>query len=66
MRYGINAMTEAEETETDSTSLPANYAPLALEKGIREFWVKNQIREKLELLEPEAKGILGYVEGPRR
>ena len=31
---------------------------------MREFWVKNQIREKLELVEKDAKGILGYVEGP--
>ena len=35
-----------------------------LEKEIREFWIKNQIRQKLELLEKDAKGILGYVEGP--
>ncbi len=31
---------------------------------MREFWAKNQIRQKLELLEKDAKGILGYVEGP--
>ncbi len=38
--------------EADSTiGLPTNYSPLALEKEMREFWVKNQIREKLELLE---------------
>ncbi|MGA2682694.1 MAG: isoleucine--tRNA ligase [Candidatus Bathyarchaeia archaeon] len=57
-------MTEIEETETDSTSLPANYSPLALEKEIREFWLTQKIREKLELLEQNAKGLLGYVEGP--
>jgi isoleucyl-tRNA synthetase len=51
--------------EADSnTGLPTNYSPLALEKEMREFWVKNQIREKLELLEKNAKGYLGYVEGP--
>jgi isoleucyl-tRNA synthetase len=57
-------VTDTEETETDSTGLPANYSPLALEKEIREFWVKNQIRQKLELIEKDAKGILGFVEGP--
>jgi isoleucyl-tRNA synthetase len=51
--------------EADSNQgLPTNYAPLQLEKEIREFWVKNQIREKLELVEKNAKGYLGYVEGP--
>jgi len=57
-------MTDNEETETDSASLPANYTPLALEKEIREFWHEQQIREKLEMLEKNAKGLLGYVEGP--
>ncbi len=56
-------MTAAEETDS-TLGLPTNYAPLQLEKEIREFWVKNQIRQKLELLEKDAKGILGYVEGP--
>ena len=60
----MNAVSDIEETETDSSSLPANYAPLALEKEIREFWQKQQIREKLEILEKNAKGLLGYVEGP--
>ncbi len=50
--------------KNDSTGLPTNYAPLQIEKEMREFWVKNQIRQKLELLEKDAKGILGYVEGP--
>src|SRR5208337_4173356 len=31
---------------------------------IREFWIKNHIRDKLELIEKDAKGVLGYVEGP--
>jgi len=60
----MNAVTDVEETENDSSSLPTNYAPLALEKEIREFWQKQQIREKLEILEKNAKGLLGYVEGP--
>jgi isoleucyl-tRNA synthetase len=51
------------EPEADN-SLAANYKPLDLEKEIREFWEKNQIRDKLELLEKDAKGVLGYVEGP--
>ena len=56
---------DCQSEEADSNQgLPTNYAPLALEKEIREFWIKNQIREKLELLEKNAKGILGYVEGP--
>jgi len=46
--------------------LPANYVPLELERQVREFWVKNCIREKLEALRdsPVVKGYLGYVEGP--
>ena len=53
------------QSEADSNqSLPTNYAPLELEKEIREFWIKNQIRNKLELIEKDSKGILGYVEGP--
>ncbi len=31
---------------------------------MREFWIKNNIRNKLEQLEKTAKGNLGYVEGP--
>ena len=57
-------MTNPEEAETYQTGLPANYAPLTLEKEIREFWQVNQIREKLELREKNALGLLGYVEGP--
>jgi len=39
---------------------------MELEKEIREFWAKNQIRQKLEELQnsPNIKGNLGYVEGP--
>jgi len=60
----MNAVSDIEETENDSSSLPANYAPLALEKEIREFWQKQQIREKLEIVKKNSKGLLGYVEGP--
>src|SRR5271157_823184 len=56
-------MTSTDEADLNQ-ALPTNYAPLALEKEMREFWVKNQIREKLELLEKNSKGLLGYVEGP--
>jgi isoleucyl-tRNA synthetase len=54
----------AQDAENLGPSLPTNYSPLALEKEIREFWIKNKIREKLELIDKDAKGILGYVEGP--
>jgi isoleucyl-tRNA synthetase len=54
------------EAKTDSNSpLAAEYRPLELEKQIREFWTKNQIREKLEARQNQPnKGFLGYVEGP--
>jgi isoleucyl-tRNA synthetase len=53
------------QSETNSKQgLSTNYSPLELEKEVLEFWSRNQIREKLELLEHTAKGILGYVEGP--
>jgi len=57
------APTEADQTQT---ALPPNYTPLELEKAIREFWIKNQIRQKLEALKdsPTIKGNLGYIEGP--
>jgi isoleucyl-tRNA synthetase len=54
----------AEPEADNSLSLATDYKPLELEKEIREFWEKNQIREKLELREKDAKGVLGYVEGP--
>jgi isoleucyl-tRNA synthetase len=55
-----------EQSDVSSQGLPANYVPLELEKQIREFWIKNCIREKLEALcdSPNIKGNLGYVEGP--
>jgi isoleucyl-tRNA synthetase len=56
----LTAKTEADQT----LSLPINYAPLELESEMREFWTKNNIRQKLELVEKTAKGVLGYVEGP--
>ena len=56
----------AQNQAENKNSLPPNYTPLELEKEIREFWAKNQIREKLEQLQnsPNIKGYLGYVEGP--
>ena len=45
-------------------NLAANYAPLEVEKETQEFWEKNHIRDKLELLENNNKGVLGYIEGP--
>ena len=51
------------ETKADS-SLAADYKPLELEKEIREFWEKSQIRGKLENGEKDSKGVLGYIEGP--
>ena len=50
--------------EYASGSLSTDYHPLELEKEVREFWKKNQVREKLELRKKDARGILGYVEGP--
>jgi isoleucyl-tRNA synthetase len=47
-----------------SANLAANYNPLDLEKEVQEFWENNKIRDKLELLEDNNKGVLGYVEGP--
>ncbi len=59
-------MTSSTEQADSNQSLPTNYAPLELEKQIREYWTKNCIREKLEALKdsPNIKGNLGYVEGP--
>jgi isoleucyl-tRNA synthetase len=53
------------KSKADSNlNLTTDYRPLELEKEIREFWDKNQIRDKLELREKDNKGFLGYVEGP--
>jgi isoleucyl-tRNA synthetase len=59
-------VTSSTEQPDSNQNLPTNYAPLELEKQIREFWIKNCIREKLEQLKdsPDIKGNLGYVEGP--
>jgi isoleucyl-tRNA synthetase len=54
----------AKSKANSNFSLPTDYRPLELEKEIRGFWEKNQIRDKLELREKDSKGILGYVEGP--
>jgi isoleucyl-tRNA synthetase len=56
----LTAQTEADQ----NLGLPTNYSPLELEKEMREFWIKNNIRSKLEQVEKTAKGNLGYVEGP--
>jgi isoleucyl-tRNA synthetase len=59
-------VTSSTEQADSNQSLPTNYAPLELEKQIREYWTKNRIREKLEQIRdsPNIKGNLGYVEGP--
>jgi isoleucyl-tRNA synthetase len=45
--------------------LTLDYRPLELEQQVREFWVKSNVREKLEQLRlKDNKGVLGYVEGP--
>jgi isoleucyl-tRNA synthetase len=54
----------AKSKADNNLSLAADYRPLELEKEIREFWAKNQIREKLELRGKDNKGFSGYVEGP--
>jgi isoleucyl-tRNA synthetase len=54
----------AKSKADNSLSLTTDYRPLELEKEIREFWEKNQIRDKLELREKDSKSLLGYVEGP--
>ncbi|MFB3889595.1 MAG: isoleucine--tRNA ligase, partial [Candidatus Bathyarchaeia archaeon] len=57
-------MSAKTKPESDQ-SLTADYRPLELEQEIREFWQKNQIREKLENLANQPnQGVLGYVEGP--
>jgi isoleucyl-tRNA synthetase len=56
----VSAKSKADSNQ----SLTSDYRPLELEKEIREFWEKNQIRDKLEKREKDCKGILGYVEGP--
>lgn len=53
------------KSEADySLSLASDYRPLNLEKEIREFWEKNDVRDKLEQREKDSRGSLGYVEGP--
>jgi isoleucyl-tRNA synthetase len=54
----------AKSKADNNVSLATDYRPLELEKEIREFWEKNQIRDKLELREKDSKSLLGYVEGP--
>jgi isoleucyl-tRNA synthetase len=54
----------AEPEADNSLSLASDYRPLDLEKEIRLFWEKNQVRNKLEQREKTSKALLGYVEGP--
>ena len=63
---GFNVTLSSSEQVDVNQGLPTNYAPLELERQVREFWVKHGIREKLEALcdSPNLKGFLGYVEGP--
>jgi len=45
--------------------LTLDYRPLELEKQVREFLEKNNVREKLEQQRLESnRGVLGFVEGP--
>jgi len=45
--------------------LTLDYRPLELEKQVREFWEKTNVREKLEQQRLEKnRGVLGFVEGP--
>ena len=63
LRYA--GMNVTDKIDADSElGLTPDYRPLELEKEIREFWEKTQIRAKLEQREKDCKGILGYVEGP--
>jgi isoleucyl-tRNA synthetase len=57
-------MLTAEPEADNSLSLSSDYRPIDLEKEIREFWEKNQVRDKLEQQEKDSKALLGYVEGP--
>ena len=54
----------AEPEADNSQGLASDYRPLDLEKEIRQFWEKNQVRDKLEQREKTSKALLGYVEGP--
>jgi isoleucyl-tRNA synthetase len=57
-------MLTAEPEADNSLNLASDYRPLDLEKEIRQFWEKNQVRDKLEQTEKDSKALLGYVEGP--
>ena len=57
-------VTNRPESDSSNLRLTADYRPLELEREIREFWEQRQIRSKLEILEKNCKGVLGYVEGP--
>ncbi len=55
---------KSKANSASNLGLITDYNPLEVENEINEFWEKNRIRDKLELLEKNCKGILGYVEGP--
>jgi isoleucyl-tRNA synthetase len=45
--------------------LMLDYRPLEVEHQVREFWEKNQVKQKMEKLREENnRGLLGFVEGP--
>jgi len=45
--------------------LTLEYRPLEVEHQVREFWEKNQVKQKMEKLREENnRGLLGFVEGP--
>jgi len=55
----------AKSKADSNTLLSMDYRPLEIEREIREFWEKNQIRAKLmEYREKSNIGVLGWVEGP--
>jgi isoleucyl-tRNA synthetase len=54
----------AKPKDESNLSLSTDYRPIELEKEVREFWEKSQIRYQMELREKDAIGVLGYVEGP--
>ena len=53
------------KADTSKRWLTQDYNPLELEQQVRQFWIKNKVREKLEQMRvAENKGVLGFVEGP--
>lgn len=53
------------KVDASKSWLTLDYRPLELEKQVREFWKKHNVRERLEQLKlKNNKGVLGFVEGP--